>query len=76
MADGELKLMISKLADLVESERTENAKFRTEVRERLNGIDKRLDGIDIRLAGIDKRQDDQNAILAALIPAKIAAVGR
>jgi hypothetical protein len=50
-------------------------------------MDKRFDAIErdisefeievrTRLDGIDKRLDDQNAILAALIPAKIAAVGR
>jgi len=43
---------------------------------RLDGIDGKLIGIDIRLDGIDKRLDDQSHMLAALIPAKIAAVGR
>jgi len=36
----------------------------------------KFDLVNARLDGIDKRLDDQNAILAALIPAKIAAVGR
>ena len=46
MADDELKLMISKLADPVESERVENAKFRTEMRAGFRVIHARLDGID------------------------------
>ncbi|MEI6987301.1 MAG: hypothetical protein WCK65_14345, partial [Rhodospirillaceae bacterium] len=35
----------------------------------------KFDTVNARLDGIDKRQDNQNAILAALIPTKIAAVG-
>ncbi|MBF0561735.1 MAG: hypothetical protein HQL37_06870 [Alphaproteobacteria bacterium] len=80
--DDELKAVLAKLADKIESEAAENAKFRAEVRsymadtdKRLIGIEGRLGRIDEHLAGIDKRQDDQNAILAAMIPVKIAAVG-
>jgi len=83
LADDELRATLGRLADLIESERSGNARFRVEVRERsantekrLDGIDGKLIGIDIRLDGIDKRLDDQSHMLAALIPAKIAAVGR
>ena len=43
---------------------------------RFASAEAKVDVLAARLDGIDKRLDDQNAILAALIPAKIAAVGR
>ncbi|MBF0561754.1 MAG: hypothetical protein HQL37_06965 [Alphaproteobacteria bacterium] len=73
--DDELKAVLAKLADKIESEAAENAKFRAAVSARFDGIDRRLDVMAEHLTGIDKRQDDQNAILAAMIPVKIAAVG-
>ncbi|WP_029007182.1 hypothetical protein [Azospirillum halopraeferens] len=58
--DDELKAMPGRLVSAFEAERSENARFRAEVRARLDGPDKRL--------------DDQGRILAALIPSRIAAV--
>jgi len=57
MADEELKTTLARLTDLIELERSENVRFRGEVRERLAGTDKRLDGIEGRLNGIDRRLD-------------------
>ncbi len=48
MADADLELMISTLADLVESERAENAKFRSEIREHMAGTDQLLLGGRLR----------------------------
>ncbi|CAK0739269.1 hypothetical protein WCLP8_1030002 [uncultured Gammaproteobacteria bacterium] len=87
--NSDIKAILGKLVDRIEAEATENArfragveaelaanaKFRVEVREELRVIHSRIDCVDIHLTGIDKRQDDQNQILAAMIPVKIAAVG-
>ncbi|MEI8393304.1 MAG: hypothetical protein WCF85_01115 [Rhodospirillaceae bacterium] len=68
MSDDELKAMLVKLVAKIDEEAARNADFRA-------GVDSQLACINARLTGIDKRQDDQNAILAAMIPVKIAAVG-
>ncbi len=82
MSDHELKAILGKLVtkidDMTEqatAERERNAEFRSEVRERFAAVYAKFDVIDEHLKGIDKRLDDQNAILAAMIPQKIAAVG-
>ena len=72
--DDELKAILTKLADRIESEATENGKFRAEVRNYMVETDKRLVRIEEHLTGIDKRQDDQSRMLAAMIPTRLAAV--
>lgn len=42
---------------------------------KLDAIGSDIRVINARLDGIDKRLDDQNQIIAALIPVKVAAVG-
>jgi hypothetical protein len=87
MADDELKAVLAKLVDKVESEAAENARFRaenarfqaeirTEFHEFRVEVRNKFEVVNTHLTGIDKRLDEQSRYIAALIPTKVAAVGR
>ncbi len=87
MADDELKAILAKLIDKVESEAAENAKFRAETakfqaeikaefHEFRVEVRNKFEVVNTHLTGIDKRLDEQSRYIAALIPTKIAAVER
>jgi hypothetical protein len=64
------------LAAIADLRRHFDEKLTTEIADLRQRVDHKFEIVETRLDGIDKRLDDQNAILAALIPAKIATVGR
>ncbi len=87
MADDELKAILAKLVDKVENEaaendkfRAESAKFQAEIRAEFHEfrveVRHKFEVVNAHLTGIDKRLDEQSRYIAALIPTKVAAVGR
>ena len=80
MADDELKAVLAKLVDKVESEAAENARFQAEIRTEFHEfrveVRNKFEVVNTHLTGIDKRLDEQSRYIAALIPTKVAAVGR
>ena len=74
--DDELKSMMKMLIDRLDQERAVNAQERAvNAQERAVNAEFRATVL-ARLDGIDKRLDDQSRTITALIPVRIAAVGR
>jgi hypothetical protein len=72
--DGEPKIALAKLTDKIEAERTENAKFREEVRAVLVALTDGQSETRADLRVVSARLDEQRQTINAMIPTRLAAV--